>query len=437
MDNIQRLIFVFTIFFSSFVQANTGSGGYQIYPAASSSTPQGACTNWGSINNANPLTVSFPYCVNSSGVTYTNYPILTNPDCPSGQTFLDSTNACGVSAPPCVGGNTVSTGYYDLGTNPSTPPSSGTCDGSCGSHFEGSSPAARKLVNGIFHYYAVGFYVSESFACTASNTSPTSPTSVSATPTDTCATGQTLGQVNGVNTCLAAGKPTDPNAPVPAATTGTKSAPVTNADNSVTTTTTTTNKDNSITTTTTTVKPDGSTSTTSTTTGANGNSTDPLTGFCAANPSSPMCGGQNPICKDNPELSICKKSSVSASCGGFTCDGDAVQCQIAQEQYTKNCVLFTTATTQSKLANNIANGLDPMQTQIDLNQVGTTTDMPTVFRAAQGSRWLTSTDLPNVNITALGHNYVMDTSLLSNFMRIVGYILVSIAGVLAIRSIAQ
>gem|GEM_PF-4892294 len=47
---------------------------------------------------------------------------------------------------------------------------------------------------------------------------------------------------------------------------------------------------------------------------------------------------QESFCKDNPTLAICKNSGWGGSCGGgFTCDGDAVQCALAQEVHKRNC----------------------------------------------------------------------------------------------------
>jgi len=50
------------------------------------------------------------------------------------------------------------------------------------------------------------------------------------------------------------------------------------------------------------------------------------------------------FCQDNPEISICKDSTFSNSCSAgsasISCTGDAVDCAIAREQYTRNCQLF-------------------------------------------------------------------------------------------------
>lgn len=49
---------------------------------------------------------------------------------------------------------------------------------------------------------------------------------------------------------------------------------------------------------------------------------------------------QESFCKQNPESSLCKKSSFGGSCGAVTCEGDAIQCAIAADQYKRNCEWF-------------------------------------------------------------------------------------------------
>lgn len=56
----------------------------------------------------------------------------------------------------------------------------------------------------------------------------------------------------------------------------------------------------------------------------------PADDYCAENPQAPSCEGN--------------KSSFSGSCGGFSCEGDAVQCAIASDQYARHCQVFDTPT---------------------------------------------------------------------------------------------
>ncbi len=92
------------------------------------------------------------------------------------------------------------------------------------------------------------------------------------------------------------------------------------------------------TTTTTTTRRNNSTGA-STTTVTTETSTSSKPGFCQENPSSKLC-------KDGKE----DGSSFGGSCGGgFTCEGDAIQCAMAQEQHRRACKLFDDQTPESQL----------------------------------------------------------------------------------------
>lgn len=49
---------------------------------------------------------------------------------------------------------------------------------------------------------------------------------------------------------------------------------------------------------------------------------------------------QESFCKENPQSSLCKQSSFGGACAATTCEGDAVQCAIAADQYKRNCQWF-------------------------------------------------------------------------------------------------
>ncbi len=53
--------------------------------------------------------------------------------------------------------------------------------------------------------------------------------------------------------------------------------------------------------------------------------------------------GLDSFCTANPNSAMCGKSMFGGSCASTTCTGDAVQCQIAQEQARRNCELLDAA----------------------------------------------------------------------------------------------
>lgn len=89
-----------------------------------------------------------------------------------------------------------------------------------------------------------------------------------------------------------------------------------NEDGSTTTTTTTT-----------TTAPGGASSSTSTTQTGN------TPGGMQGQPDPP----ESDMCKLHPELTVCKNSSVSGSCGTIACQGDAIQCATLQQAAALRC----------------------------------------------------------------------------------------------------
>lgn len=50
---------------------------------------------------------------------------------------------------------------------------------------------------------------------------------------------------------------------------------------------------------------------------------------------------QESYCQKNPSANQCKKNSFGGACeAGFSCEGDAIQCALAQEVYRRNCQWF-------------------------------------------------------------------------------------------------
>lgn len=62
------------------------------------------------------------------------------------------------------------------------------------------------------------------------------------------------------------------------------------------------------------------------------------------------------FCKENPENDLCKegsKDTFNGSCEmNFQCQGDVLQCAIAQEQHRRNCQFFVTSTPESGVFEN-------------------------------------------------------------------------------------
>lgn len=156
-------------------------------------------------------------------------------------------------------------------------------------------------------------------------------------PEEKCPDGYT-GTVNGVEVCIS-------KVPDSGNDGGGDNNDETETDNGTTTTRTTRDRQTSCsggtctTTTTTTTRVTNNSTGTSTVSTSTSTSTQPQAGFCKENPGSKLCGGGDG-----------KDSLFSGSCsGGFQCEGDAIQCAMAQEQHRRACQLWDTEVPEYKL----------------------------------------------------------------------------------------
>lgn len=277
--------------------------------------------------SSNEVTREYKYIYTYNGKTYPqcsscigNQWAIVAYKCSDGWTLQGET--CYPPQPNCPeAGTPQSSGWFLMGPSPTSSFPGITCAGSCLVAFNGDAPAGTATVSGVKQYYARGTwqYLGPSNTCTGADTTPPAQTSL---PANTCAPGMQGGYVNGKWTCVnpSTGETQPQSTPVP-------QPPKTET----TETTTTTNPDSSTTTTTTTNHGDGSTTTTITITLPNGDKEETTTHTPADK------DPQETFCEENPDSPICKDSNFGGDCGSFTCDGDAIQCAIAQHQHQKRC----------------------------------------------------------------------------------------------------
>lgn len=269
------------------------------------------------------------YALSQSGThagqtaTFTN-PLCTKANsCPIGSTLVSGRCTCTAGlvffggkcqTPKCHGTTPGPEMMFDIGTSPTGTPGAVRCLGGCMASFEGSTPAATSVQNGVRRYYAKGRYVplgnGSSDICTAGPTSPDSSQGATPqTPADTCPAGHGMikidGKVNCVNTSTGASTAEPPQTDNKTTTRN----QVTNRDNSTTVTTTTKNNITGGTTTVTETYPPGvapgsgqpsGSSTVSTGGGAGGIGS----GIGSGNGDG---GGDKDACEDDPERVGCKR----------------------------------------------------------------------------------------------------------------------------------
>ena len=168
--------------------------------------------------------------------------------------------------------------------------------------------------------------------CDASGAPASSPTTCKGTP----------GKINGVDVCI---PPSSDNSATTSDTkNNTSNTPDSNGDTKSTSTNTESNCQGSTCTTTTT--------TTTTTTHPDGTTTQKTDVEKTEEP-------KPSFCKENPESVLCKQSSFSGGCNtSYACEGDPIQCAIAQDQIKRNCQTLEPDNDQSSIFNKAVNGTD-------------------------------------------------------------------------------
>ena len=244
-----------------------------------------------------------------------------------------------------------------------------------------------------------------------------------------------VGEVNGIRTCV----------PNQAATGDTSSKETKNPDGTSSNTESKTTCEKGVcTTTSTTTTKDASGNTTSTSTSSSSSSQRE---YCAANKASTVCaatnGDKNPDGKDGSgkdgeecKGDDCKEtpSKFTGSCeAGFSCDGDALQCAIAQDQHRRTCQLFDTQSAESRLYDS-EKGKTGSQTK----------DLPGNETIDFGSNRIDTssalgggTCLTDLQISVMGHSETLPLSQYCKWLDYAGNILVAVALLGALRIITR
>ena len=136
--------------------------------------------------------------------------------CDSGYVPDGSGTSCVSDGNCTTAGNVLSSGWYDVGTDPNIANgipggSVAACTNGCQADYEGNSISKRALVNGVYHYYAQGQYVSVGGTCSGSDSVPSSL--AGGVPADSCGPNNSYIYVNGQMSCMTpSGGAIDPNA---------------------------------------------------------------------------------------------------------------------------------------------------------------------------------------------------------------------------------
>ena len=144
------------------------------------------------------------------------------------------------------------------------------------------------------------------------------------------------------------------------------------------------------------------------------------------------------FCKDNPKHAACVTGSFSGSCGGApACDGDAVQCAQALAAWKIQCNMEKEPEDAAyKLGKSITEGgNDPAGNPLSEDKTNKI-DVASIVSQAAGQRTLSASCIPSPSFSALGRTYTLNTDYLCKFAEAVGYLLVALSSVIAIRMVA-
>lgn len=150
---------------------------------------------------------------------------------------------------------------------------------------------------------------------------------------------------------------------------------------------------------------------------------------CIANQPEPDDDKDKEFCKENPEVSICKKGAFDGACdGNFKCEGDAIQCAIARDQHIRNCQAFDKPNDESKLYDLFKNKTGKQTGELPGNEtfnIGNSIDMSNALGGGSCVQDLT--------IDVYGASVTLEVSRVCPWLDLLGNILVACALVLAIR----
>lgn len=249
-----------------------------------------------------------------------------------------------------------------------------------------------------------------------------------------CPTGTVQAGVDssGIPVCMGTGTapPDPPKAPT---TTTNPTTTTTNSDGSTKAVTVSTqaNSDGSTTTTTTTKTTSASgavttsqdVQTSASTSGAPGRADNPA-------------ADQNNLCKQNPNLSICRDSTVSGSCGTITCTGDAIQCAVLRESAKMQCAQQKdrddlAASPLSTLGESALAGNDPAKSTLPSVANATAVNVPSTL---DQSGWLgAGKAFDDVTISVQGHTVTVPLERWTGYLVGLRYALMVAALLVSVR----
>ena len=127
-------------------------------------------------------------------------------------------------------------------------------------------------------------------------------------------------------------------------------------------------------------------------------------------------GTPSPFCQENPNSPVCKNGSWGGSCaGGFTCDGDAIQCAISKASWQMACLFEPSPGDDKAAIGEAAMAASGAGVSVSESSVG---DFDTTNPYA-------NTCISDVTVTVMSASFVIPLSLACPYLAFIGWVLVA------------
>jgi len=121
---------------------------------------------------------------------------------------------------------------------------------------------------------------------------------------------------------------------------------------------------------------------------------------------------KNDLCAKNPNLNICRNSSVSGECDNTSCEGDAITCAMLRQQRKVYCEL-TKPDERSILGGQMMSGNDPLKSEFPTKENARVVDVPQLNKNAFLNGGACFGD---VSFSVSGHQFTLPVSKLCDYL---------------------
>jgi len=138
---------------------------------------------------------------------------------------------------------------------------------------------------------------------------------------------------------------------------------------------------------------------------------------------------KNDLCAKNPNLNICRNSSVSGECGNTSCEGDAIQCAIYRSQQKTACQ-WEKENAANTLYGQVMGGNDPLgnklPTKENATEIGFDTLDQTAFLGGGAC-------FPDKTIFVMGQSVTLPFSASCQYIEWLRFVMMTIAALVSLK----